>query len=85
MRNQGSKGVIRAAQTDLAVINLARFRTVDEPGFLHALDDATEELTRTLAAGAQNWGAGRKADLLDKFSKPQNINGKEFQVKVILT
>jgi REase_DpnII-MboI len=40
---------------------------------------------RTLIFVIYNSEDLQNADLLDKFSKPQNINGKEFQVKVILT
>lgn len=61
LRNQGSKGVIKAAQAHLAVINLAKFRVADEATFLRALDDATANLKGALPRGAQNWGAARKA------------------------
>jgi len=61
LRNQGSAGVIKAAQNHLAVIDLGGFRTKDERTFLKILDAATEMLKRTLPQGAQNWGAARKA------------------------
>lgn len=61
LRNQGSKGVIKAAQQHLATIKLSRFRKHREPPFIRALDEATTELKRSLPKGAQNWGAARKA------------------------
>lgn len=61
LRNQGSAGVIKAAQNYLAIIDLGAFRTKDERTFLRVLDTATEKLTHTLPRGAQNWGAARKA------------------------
>lgn len=61
LRNQGSAGVIKAAQNYLAVINLGAFRTKDERAFLKVLDDTTQKLKHKLPRGAQNWGAARKA------------------------
>ena len=61
LRNQGSKGVLQAAQRYLAVIRLSKFRVANEMAFLHALDGETEKLRRNLPRGAQNWGAARKA------------------------
>jgi hypothetical protein len=61
LRNQGSRGVIKAAQKYLAVIDLGAFRTKDEAAFLSTLDAETEKLQQTLPRGAQNWGAARKA------------------------
>ena len=61
MRNQGSKGVIKAAQKHLAVIELGIFQAKDEDDFRHVLDNQTERLRNTLPRGAQNWGAARKA------------------------
>ena len=61
LRNQGSSGVIKAAQNYLAVIDVGRFRTKDERTFLKSLDAATEKLKHALPPGAQNWGAARKA------------------------
>jgi len=61
LRNQGSAGVIEAAQNYLAGIDLGGFRTKDERTFLMVLDAATEKLKRTLPREAQNWGAARKA------------------------
>lgn len=61
LRNQGSKGVIKAAQKHLAAINLRVFRAKDEAAFLSVLDDQTEALRRALPREAQNWGAARKA------------------------
>lgn len=61
LRNQGSAGVIKAAQNYLAVIDLGAFRAKDEGTFLKVLDAATEKLKHTLPRGAQNWGAARKA------------------------
>ncbi len=61
LRNQGSAGVIEAAQDYLAGIDLGGFCTKDERTFLMVLDAATEKLKRTLPREAQNWGAARKA------------------------
>ena len=61
LRNQGSKGVIKAAQKHLAEIDLGDFRTKDEQAFLKVLDAATDKLKSALPRGAQNWGAARKA------------------------
>ncbi|WP_337288578.1 hypothetical protein [Candidatus Methylomirabilis sp.] len=61
LRNQGSKGVIKAAQNHLTVIDLGAFRTKDEKEFLNKLDTQTEELRHIFPRGAQNWGAARKA------------------------
>jgi len=61
LRNQGSKGVIKAAQKHLADIDLQVFRTKDEAEFLTVLDQQTEILRRALPPRAQNWGAARKA------------------------
>lgn len=61
LRNQGSAGVIKAAQKHLADINLQIFRTKNEGAFLRVLDDQTEVLRRALPRAAQNWGAARKA------------------------
>lgn len=61
LRNQGSEGVIKAAQKHLADINLQVFSAKDEGAFLRVLDDQTEILRRALPRGAQNWGAARKA------------------------
>jgi len=61
LRNQGSKGVIKAAQSYLAVIDLGAFRTEDEAAFLKVLDAETEKLRLALPRRAQNWGAARKA------------------------
>ena len=60
LRNQGSVGVIKAAQGYLAKIDLEGFCAKDERTFLNALDAATEDLRRKLPRGAQNWGAARK-------------------------
>ena len=61
LRNQGSKGVIKAARTYHAGMGLSNFRVADEAAFLRELDSATEELKAGLPPGAQNWGAARKA------------------------
>jgi hypothetical protein len=61
LRNQGAQGVLKIAQAHLTTTDLNRFRTTDESTFLHALDQATEELRRSFPCGAQNWGAARKA------------------------
>lgn len=61
LRNQGSAGVIKAAQNHLSTIDLGCFRTKDEKTFLKTLDARTEELQNILPKGARNWGAARKA------------------------
>lgn len=61
LRNQGSKGVIRAAQQYLAVMNIRAFSVEKENIYLRVLDDHTERLRITLPKAAQNWGAARKA------------------------
>jgi hypothetical protein len=61
LRNQGSDGVIKATQKQLARINLRVFRAEDEGAFLRVLDDQTEILRCALPRKAQNWGAARKA------------------------
>jgi hypothetical protein len=61
LRNQGSYGVIKAAQNHLSDIDLHAFRANDETTFLHILDGQTEILRSALPRGARNWGAARKA------------------------
>jgi hypothetical protein len=61
LRNQGSKGVIKAAQKHLSDIDLGAFRAKDEVSFLCVLDNHTEKLRCALPREAQNWGAARKA------------------------
>lgn len=61
LRNQGSKGVIKAAQQYLSKINLRKFTTKDEISFLKNLDYETERLRKSLPVESQNWGAARKA------------------------
>jgi len=61
LRNQGSEGVIKAAQKHLAVINLGIFQAKDKADFLRVLDNQTERLRDTLPWGAQHWGSARKA------------------------
>jgi hypothetical protein len=61
LRNQGSKGVIKAAQNHLAVIDLGAFHTKDEQAFLKVLDTETAELREALPKGSRHWGAARKA------------------------
>jgi len=61
LRNQGSKGVIKAAQDHLARIRLRQFRANNEDSFISTLDTETERLRKALPQGAKNWGAARKA------------------------
>ena len=61
LRNQGSKGVIKAAQKYLTEVELSAFRSRNEDNFLTTLDAQTEQLRKVLPHGAQNWGAARKA------------------------
>jgi hypothetical protein len=61
LRNQGTPGVIKAAQRYLAVVDLSAFRTRNEADFLATLDTETEHLRTALPHGAQAWGAARKA------------------------
>jgi len=61
LRNQGSKGVVKAAQRHLAAVDLGVFRVEDEAAFHRTLDQETERLRRALPREAQNWGAARKA------------------------
>jgi hypothetical protein len=61
LRNQGSKGVIRAAQKYLGSMDLEIFRPEDEASFSKVLDAETEKLRQALPKGAKNWGAARKA------------------------
>jgi N-glycosylase/DNA lyase len=61
LRNQGTTGVIQAAQDHLSSLNLHTVRTASETAFLRWLDQETEQLRRALPKGAQNWGAARKA------------------------
>ena len=61
LRNQGSKGVIQAAQRFLANMDIEPFRGRNESLFLDVLDRKTEDLKKSLPDGARNWGAARKA------------------------
>ena len=61
LRNQGSRGVIKAAQKFLASIDLEVFRAENETAFREVLDTKTDALQKALPRGAQNWGAARKA------------------------
>lgn len=61
LRNQGSGGVIKAAQQYLAVLDLSVFGGSKEQDFLAALNTQTEMLRASLPSGARNWGAARKA------------------------
>jgi hypothetical protein len=61
LRNQGSPGVIKAAQDHLASLDLRTVCVGNETEFLAWLDHETEELRRSLPNRAQNWGAARKA------------------------
>jgi hypothetical protein len=61
LRNQGSKGVIIAAQNHLAVIDLEIFRINNETELLKTLDVQTEALKKAFPREAQNWGSARKA------------------------
>jgi hypothetical protein len=61
LRKQGASGVIEAAQKYLAVVDLSAFSAGNENDFLAALNAQTEQLRTALPAGAQNWGAARKA------------------------
>jgi len=61
LRNQGSKGVIKAAQRFLARMDLEPFRARNERLFLDVLDRKTKDLKKSLPDGARNWGAARKA------------------------
>ncbi len=59
LRNQGSKGVIKAAQKYLCQVDLPRFRAKNESSFLQTLDRETKKLKKSLPRG--RWGAARKA------------------------
>lgn len=61
LRNQGSKGVIKAAQKYLAKIDLNIFQTNIEVDFLKTLDRETEKLKTAFPMESQHWGAARKA------------------------
>ena len=61
LRKQGAKGVIDAAHSYLANMDLKQFSTSSEEEFRKTLDRETERLREALPRGARNWGAARKA------------------------
>ena len=61
LRNQKSKGVIKAAQDFLAGVDIGAFQCTSEAAFRVVLDGRTEELKQRLPKGARNWGSARKA------------------------
>lgn len=60
VRGQRTGGVVEAARTYLATIDLRQFGTSSAPLFRRRLDRATETMARALPRGAQSWGVARK-------------------------
>lgn len=61
LRNQGAKGVAKAARHFLVKLDLAGFIQDNEADFCKQLEKQTNQLCQSLPVGAQNWGAARKA------------------------
>jgi hypothetical protein len=61
LRNQGAKGVVKAAREELAKTKLKSFAQFGSGQFLSTLNRTTETVKNALPTGAQNWGAARKA------------------------
>ena len=61
LRNQGARGVAKAARTFLANIDIKSFSVTSEQEFSATLDRATIALSQALPEGARNWGTARKA------------------------
>ena len=61
LRNQGAKGVVKAAREALAKMKLKNFIQFGGGRFLSTLDHTTESVKNAFPAGAKNWGAARKA------------------------
>lgn len=61
MRGGGNAGVVVAARTFLAAVDLRTFGTADdERKFLAALDLTTNDLVAALPRGCRHWGLARK-------------------------
>lgn len=60
VRGKGNAGVCKAARAYLRALNLSQFGTNNENDFKVALNDATENLRRSLPQNAQKWGLARK-------------------------
>jgi hypothetical protein len=61
LRNQGAKGVAKAARDFLSKLDLSRLKEIEPSGYTTVLDEWTSDLKRRLPEGAKNWGTARKA------------------------
>ena len=61
LRNQGASGVIDAARTFLAGLNLRHLKGIEPRCYATWLDSATSTLQAAFPEKARNWGAARKA------------------------
>jgi hypothetical protein len=61
LRNQGASLVIASARSFLKCLDLRSFVASKPTAFMARLDQETAALRQSLPAGAQHWGAARKA------------------------
>lgn len=75
LRNQGAPGVILAARTFLATVDLTRLRDMAHPEQYSAwLDRTTRRLMKALPEPAEKWGVARKA--INIFTTQAFLNGR---------
>ena len=60
VRNQGARGVTRAAREALKKVELSQFKVVAPSKFRSLLDAETMAVCKRFPKGARNWGAARK-------------------------
>jgi hypothetical protein len=60
MRGGGNTGVVKAARTFLATVDLRTFGTADGRKFLASLDQTTNNLVAALPRASRHWGLARK-------------------------
>jgi hypothetical protein len=60
VRNQGAKGVARAARKYLTALPLKELQHLRANDYLNWLDKKTDQLRLALPRGAQHWGTARK-------------------------
>jgi len=60
MRGGGNAGVVMAARSFLAEVDLHMFGTADPHRFLAALDRTTTDLMAAMPRGSRHWGLARK-------------------------
>lgn len=61
LRNQGGEGVVEAARSFLATLDLSKLKTIQPAAYPDILNEWTCALKEQLPDGAKNWGTARKA------------------------